>query len=111
MTSELTERGLPLQVVTIHKKCFRVHGLYEWETHRKMLLAVANELKQGLSNGVMNIDFFIQSFKRHVHCLSSSGSYKLWLSETGQSPSQPSFGMSHNAPPLRDIPKDGCEGD
>ena len=32
---------------------------------------------------VMNIDCFIQTFKRHVHCLSSSGSYKLWLSETG----------------------------
>ena len=29
------------------------------------------------------------------------------------SPSQPSFGMSRNAPPkaFRDIPKDGCEGD
>ena len=28
MTSELTERELPLQIVTIHKNCFRVHGLY-----------------------------------------------------------------------------------
>ena len=101
MTSELNERELPLQIVTIHKNCFRVHGLYSllrsrlsgchatlprkelpggalrdipkdgcegdyglygWETHRKMLLAAANELKQDWSNNVMNIDCFIGLF-------------------------------------------------
>ena len=80
-TNPLNPKGNCLsKLLHFHESCFRVHG-YRWETHRKMLLAVANEKKQGWSNSVRNIYCFIQSFKSH--CLSSSGSYKLWLQGTG----------------------------